>query len=125
MAEIKDDWIPNAMPRPGKGEHNMTEHAPAISPAPWINNGGQIEAADGTVVATVGTVNEQSPRDTANARRIVAAPEMLQALELANKYLGKALADNLMSDCVMPVGRAFAIVSDVLAQAKEVPAHAQ
>ena len=100
------------------------------TPGPWQNNGGQIEAPDHDlqakhVVATVGTVNSQSRQDTANARLIAAAPALLEALELANKYLGKALADNLMGDCVMPVGRAFALVSDVLAQAREVPAHAE
>ncbi len=45
---------------------------------PWINNGGQIET-DGEgrdenerVIGAVGTVNEQSRLDTANANRIVA-----------------------------------------------------
>lgn len=58
----------------------MAVTIPSPSPHPWVNNGGQIEAADGTVVATVGTVNHQTPQDTANARLIVATHAMTDAL---------------------------------------------
>ena len=47
-----------------------------------------------------------------------AAPETLAALELASKYLGKAVADNLMSDCAMPVERAFVRVNRAIAEAR-------
>jgi len=53
---------------------------------PWTNNGGRIEADNAftsypRVIATVGTINEQSPTNTANARLIAAAPALLEALE--------------------------------------------
>ena len=61
----------------------------------------------------------------ANARLIAAAPALLEALEMANKYLGKAVADDLMSGCVVPVSRAFEITEHAIAQARDgVPASA-
>jgi hypothetical protein len=53
------------------------------TPGPWRNNGGQIEGPGGypNIVARVGTVNEQAFQDTANARLIEAAPDLLWACE--------------------------------------------
>ncbi len=66
----------------------MSKH----TPGPWENNGGRIEAghagtSEAVVIATVGTVNEQSPTDTLNARLIAVAPGLLAALaNLAAEY---------------------------------------
>lgn len=62
--------------------HTRTQH----TPGEWHVNGGRIEAAGHytnkpVVVAVVGTINEQTPRNTANARLIAAAPDLLTALE--------------------------------------------
>ena len=48
----------------------------------WTNNGGQIEGPGGypNVIATVGTVNEQTPTNSANAGLICLAPEMESCL---------------------------------------------
>jgi len=51
----------------------------------WHLNGGRIEAegaytSQARVIAVVGTVNEQTPEDTRNARLITAAPRLLVAL---------------------------------------------
>ena len=60
------------------------------TPGPWSNNGGRIEAADAftseaDVVAIVGTVNQQTDQDTANANLIAAAPTLLAvAREIAD-----------------------------------------
>ena len=52
----------------------------------WHNNGGRIESERNghglRVIATVGTVNEQTPEDTANARIIEAGPLMLHTLQM-------------------------------------------
>ena len=62
------------------------------TPGPWYINGGRIQHQglteygnldDPDEIATVGIVNQQAPRDTANARLIAAAPELLAALEYA------------------------------------------
>lgn len=63
-------------------ETAMTDH----TPAPWRINGGRIEAGGdyGTdsfeQIAIVGFVNAQSPANTANARLIASAPDLLDAL---------------------------------------------
>lgn len=66
----------------GASQRQRTVH----TPGPWINNGGQIEVAGFVgatfgerVIATVGVVNEQTRINTANARLIAAAPELLAA----------------------------------------------
>ncbi len=41
---------------------------------------------------------------------------ILDTLKLANQYLGKAVADNLMANCARPVESAFRQVSDVIAK---------
>jgi hypothetical protein len=69
--------------RISRRETSMTDKH---TPGPWTINGGRIEATDaGTsaavVVARVGLINDQSHEDTANARLIAAAPELLKALE--------------------------------------------
>ena len=56
------------------------------TPGPWHNNGGRIEAANAytsvaTVVAVVGTINEQTCEDTQNARLIAAAPTLKAQLD--------------------------------------------
>jgi len=53
---------------------------------PWYNNGGQIEHIDPEtsytqVIGAVGVVNDQSMTDTANARLIAAAPDLLEACQ--------------------------------------------
>jgi len=71
----------------------MTENT--HTPGPWTNNGGQIEGLfhceDGyrhyLPIATVGEVNQQEPVDTANARLIAAAPELLAALRACEDRL--------------------------------------
>lgn len=56
----------------------------------WFNNGGRIYAQQGDdnirEICDVGLVNQQSKEDTANARLIVAAPDLLVACKalLAN-----------------------------------------
>jgi hypothetical protein len=48
----------------------------------WFNNGGRIYAQQGDEIreiCDVGLVNNQSKEDTANARLITAAPELLEA----------------------------------------------
>ena len=57
---------------------------------PWLNNGGIIgpegcTSADS--VCIVGEVNEQTPQNTANARLIVAAPDLLDACKKTRKRL--------------------------------------
>ena len=60
---------------------NDREATTQYTPGPWSNNGGQIEAPGGfpAVIACVGEVNNQSRLDTANARLVTAAPDLLEA----------------------------------------------
>jgi hypothetical protein len=56
------------------------------TPGPWNINGGRIEGPNAytstaTVIGVVGEISNQSFTDTANARLIAAAPEMLKALQ--------------------------------------------
>lgn len=59
------------------------------TPGPWKINGGCIDNdynygdAKFERIAVVRSVNDQSPTDTANARLIAAAPEMLMLLKRA------------------------------------------
>ena len=63
----------------------MNEH----TPGPWTNNGGRIEAGGSfdepsfKAVAMVGIINLQAMENTANARLIAAAPDLLAALNQA------------------------------------------
>lgn len=61
----------------------MAQH----TPGPWQNNGGRIEAegagtSDAVVIATVGTVNDQTPQNTADAKLVAQAPALLRELTL-------------------------------------------
>lgn len=52
----------------------------------WYNNGGRIESVASTyqqpvTICCVGIVNQQMPQDTANARLIAAAPDLLDELQ--------------------------------------------
>lgn len=58
----------------------------------WQNNGGRIEGrnaytSEAEVIAVVGDVNHQTAEDTACARLITAAPQMLDALRVAADLL--------------------------------------
>ena len=101
----------------------MAEH----TPGPWDivirSNDDYGMWAGLTHIATVHN-REDSPVDEANARLIAAAPALLEALELASKYLGKAVADGLMGGTAVPVERAFEITKAVIAQARGEPARA-
>lgn len=70
--------------------YESTQH----SILPWRNNGGQIERFDGfpNVIATVGKVNQQSWKDTANANYIVRACNEYEALKAHAHKSALALA---------------------------------
>jgi len=59
---------------------------------PWYNNGGVIGPESvfnhsNNAVCVVGTVNQQTPQDTANARLITAVPDLYNALLVASIHL--------------------------------------
>lgn len=69
------------------------------TPGPWHNNGGRIEAQnaytnEARVIAIVGAVNKQTPKDTANTRLIAAAPALLAALEAALDCYSNMITDD-------------------------------
>lgn len=75
------------------------------TPGPWAINGGRIvRYIDGfstpdSCIATVGTVNAQTPTDTANARLIAAAPDLLDALKDLFGYIENGtLVRNITGD---------------------------
>ncbi len=55
---------------------------------------------------------------TANAHLISAAPDLLEACKLARTYLGKIVADGLLTNCVMSPSRALTIIEGVIAKAE-------
>jgi len=63
------------------------------TPGPWANNGGRIEAGGSygepsfEAIAVVGIINQQDHHDTANARLIAAAPDLLAALRVLQTML--------------------------------------
>ena len=54
----------------------------------------------------------------ANASLIAAAPDMLAALKLAEKYLIKVVVDALMEDCAMHPSRALQIIEETINKAE-------
>lgn len=55
------------------------------TPGPWVNNGGVIgpdNCTSAEAVCIVGTPNQQTPRNTNDARLIAAAPEILASLRV-------------------------------------------
>ncbi len=73
------------------GNHAATpRRAPKPSPGPWrVNRDREIEASDGTIICwgyheDMGALLDKI--EPANARLIAAAPELLEALELAELW---------------------------------------
>ncbi len=120
----------------------MTEsqHTPGpwrVVPTPEELYPYKIDAADGNssqpwqIAHLVGGIGEKI--DTANAHLIATAPEtaaerdylqevnrqLVTALNLAILYLGKAVADDLMSDCVRPPAFALRKAVKAVAEAKK------
>ena len=80
------------------------------TPGPWRNNGGQIEGSFGfpDIIATVGKVNEQSFTDTANARLISAAPDLLNAAIKTLELLSNMTSDQFHLGADKPAREALA-----------------
>jgi hypothetical protein len=55
----------------------MSKH----TPGPWIITGSMISSDDDTTVCLLTSYRDMTPRQTANARLIAAAPELLRALQ--------------------------------------------
>lgn len=63
----------------------------------WYNNGGRIESVASTyqqpvTICCVGIVNQQMPQDTANARLIAAAPDLLAACKMQHEAIDTLFA---------------------------------
>ena len=64
--------------------------------------------------------NWQTEEEThANAYLISSAPELLEACKLARTYLGKIVADGLLTNCAVSPKRALAIIDGAISRAIE------
>ena len=74
----------------------MTKHTPGPWRTRYIKTLNPAIAAAESIVATVNSVNPQNPEERiANARLIAAAPDMLEALEVARAHVSPALQPNI------------------------------
>lgn len=53
-----------------------------------------------------------------DAHLIAAAPEMLEALELAEKYIRAAVSDGALQDCALPVSNIQRMITGIISKAK-------
>lgn len=69
-------------------------------------------------VCAIGELNPFCQEAEANARLIAAAPELLQMLEMASLYLSKAVADNELQGCAVPVENALKAINATIDKAR-------
>lgn len=91
----------------------MTKH----TPGPWEIDGEYVQQVDQTGVAVCDVMNmdvggdkgwHSGPVTQANKQLIAAAPELLAALEIADKFCGSLTADECPDSVHIPIRAAIA-----------------
>lgn len=90
------------------------------TPGPWVRDTGSgfgcdVRAENGRKVAATWGINNGDPHRPAyraecdaNARLIAAAPELLEALEIADKFCGSLTSDECPDSVHIPIRTAIA-----------------